>query len=40
MNGRPSIPRLLLVGAGPRLAGAGGIALLLWFGFLWVTGPL
>jgi hypothetical protein len=29
--------RLLLVGAGPRLAVAGVIVIALWLGFLWAT---
>lgn len=34
---RSTIPRLLLVGAGPRLLGAAVVAALLWAGFFWAT---
>lgn len=37
MSARPSIPRLLLAGAGPRLAVAVLVAGLLWAGFFWAT---
>ena len=33
---RPTL-RLLLLGAGPRLAGAAIIVALLWLGFVWAT---
>jgi len=33
---RPGI-RLLLLGAGPRLAGAALIVAVLWAGFVWAT---
>ena len=33
---RPAL-RLLLLGAGPRLAGAAVIVALLWLGFVWAT---
>ena len=33
---RPTL-RLLLLGAGPRLAGAAVIVALLWLGFIWAT---
>ena len=33
---RPAL-RLLLLGAGPRLAGAAIIVALLWLGFVWAT---
>ena len=36
MAGRPTL-RLLLLGAGPRLAGAAAIVALLWLGFAWAT---
>jgi len=29
--------RLLLLGAGPRLAGAAAVVALLWLGFFWAT---
>ncbi|MEM9307460.1 MAG: hypothetical protein AAGA74_09190 [Pseudomonadota bacterium] len=29
---------LLLVGAGPRLAAAGVLVVMLWAGFFWATG--
>ncbi len=37
MNGRHQMLRLLLLGAGPRLAGAALIVAALWAGFLWAT---
>lgn len=38
MRGRaPSSLRLLLIGAGPRLAGAALIVAVLWAGFFWAT---
>lgn len=37
MNNRRTAFRLLLVGAGPRLAGAAFLILLLWLGFYWAT---
>lgn len=33
---RPML-RLLLLGAGPRFAGAALVVALLWFGFFWAT---
>ena len=33
---RPAL-RLLLLGAGARLAGAAAIVALLWLGFVWAT---
>lgn len=32
--------RLVLIGALPRLACAGGVAALLWLGYFWATGRL
>ncbi|MEO0913507.1 MAG: hypothetical protein AAFY59_11040 [Pseudomonadota bacterium] len=37
MNANTRTLRLLLVGAGPRLAIAALIVALLWMGFLWAT---
>ena len=37
MNERPPMFRLLLLGAGPRLAGAALVVVLLWAGFFWAT---
>ena len=37
MKTHRSMVRLLLLGAGPRLAGAALIAALLWAGFVWAT---
>lgn len=37
MNQGGSALQLLLVGALPRLAIAGGVVALLWLGFLWAT---
>jgi hypothetical protein len=39
MSARGTIARLLLTGAGPRLAGAAVIVLLLWAGFFWAITP-
>lgn len=37
MMARPARLHLLLVGAGPRLAGAALIVAALWAGFFWAT---
>ena len=37
MMAQRSMVRLLLLGAGPRLAGAALIVALLWAGFFWAT---
>ena len=39
MAWRPAL-RLLLLGAGPRLAGAAMIVALLWLGFVWATSSM
>ncbi len=37
MKSNGSMLRLLLLGAGPRLAGAALVVALLWAAFLWAT---
>jgi hypothetical protein len=37
MRARSSVIHLLLLGAGPRLAGAALIVAVIWAGFFWAT---